>query len=57
MRIFVKDEHKFEAAKYAFEQTCKKFSSQLKDPNTKDFADADSPVKDRHYASQKLFSR
>jgi len=27
MRIFVKDEHKFEAAKFAFEQTCKKFSS------------------------------
>ena len=42
MRIFVKDENKvridsrltqikFKAAKYAFEQTCKKFSTQLKE--------------------------
>ena len=57
LRIFVKDEHKvrnsngynlfskFEAAKYAFEQTCKKFSGQLK--NSQETIGDDSPIKDR----------
>lgn len=30
MRVFVKDERKFDAAMYAFNETCKKFNEQFK---------------------------
>jgi hypothetical protein len=29
MRVFVKDERKFDAAMYAFNETCKKFNDQF----------------------------
>lgn len=32
MRIFVRDERKFEAAMHAFSETCKKFNEQFKQP-------------------------
>jgi replication fork clamp-binding protein CrfC len=55
MRVFVKDERKFEAAQYAFQQLCKKFADMH--VHEADAAVLTSPVKDRVYASQTKFSR
>ena len=53
MRIFVKDERKFKAALYAFQQTCKKFSqSGMFTNDEKELAAVmSSPMKERQYSS------
>ena len=55
MRVFVKDEEKFDAALFALNETCRKFGEKFTKESKEDMAKAVSlsPMKDRGYSSQR----
>ncbi len=55
LRVYVKDEEKFEAAKYAWDRFCAEYCKRQGAQNKEDAKLLNSPVKDRTYASQKVF--
>ena len=51
LRVFVKDERKYDAARFAFDRLSLQFSDRFKEEV--DAAVIGSPTKDRQYASQR----